>query len=59
MIELDQSSFSGVERESSKNLRERYNHFRALYVPESKDREYVEILHFIEMRTGECRKGKI
>ena len=63
VIGLDQSSFSEIERESSKNLREKYNHLRGLYIPESKDGKYmVHILFgdptFIEMRTGECRKGK-
>ena len=58
VIGLDQSSFSEVERESSKNLREKYNHFRGLYIPESKDRKYVvHILFgdptFIEMRTAQ------
>ena len=38
---LDQSSFSEVERESSKNLRGTYNQFRGLYIPESKDGKYV------------------
>ena len=64
VIGLDQSSFSEVERESSKNLREKYNHFRGLHIPESKDGKYkVHILFgdptFIEMRTGQCRKGKV
>ena len=64
VIGIDQSSFSEVERESSKNLREKYNHFRGLYIPESKDgKDEVHILFgdptFIEMRTGQCRKGKV
>ena len=64
MIGLDQSRFSEVERESNKNLREKYNHFRGLYIPESKDGKYVvHILFgdpaFIEVRTGEFRKGKV
>ena len=64
VIRLDQRGFLEVERESSKNLREKYNHLRGLYIPESKDEKYmVHILFgdptFIEMRTGECRKGKV
>ena len=64
VIGLDQSSFSKVGRESSKNLREKYNHCRGLYIPESKDGKcVVHILFgdptFIEMRTGQCRKGKV
>ena len=64
VIGLDQSSFSEVERESSKNLHEKYNHFGGLYIPEKKDRKYVvHILvgdpTFIEIRTGQCRKGKV
>ena len=63
VIGLDQSSFSEAERESSKNLCVKYNHFRGLYIPESKDGKYVvHILSgdptFIEMRTVECRKCK-
>ena len=41
VIGLDQSSFSVVERESSKHLCEKYNHLRGLYIPESKDVKYM------------------
>ena len=42
MIGLD---FSQVERESSKNVHERYNHFRRVYIPEDKDGNMWCIFH--------------
>ena len=36
VIGLDQSSFAEVERESRKNLHEKYNHLRGLHIPKVK-----------------------
>ena len=49
VIGLDQSSFSEVERESSKNVCEKYNHFLGLCIPESKDGKYMWCIFYLEI----------
>ena len=61
-VGLDQSNFAETERAPSKDLKLKYEHFRGLHIPESKDGKYeVQMLigdpTFTEIRTGECKKG--
>ena len=64
VIRLDESSFSKVERESSRNLREKYNHLRRQCITERKVGKHMTRTlfggpTFIELKTGECRKGRL
>ena len=62
-VGLDQENFSIVERESSKKLRERYQHLQGLYIPDSKSGKYeIHLLIgdplFTRVRTGRSIKGR-
>ena len=59
---IDQENFSVLERASSKELRNKYDRLKGLYIPDSTDGRYV--IHFLigdsmftEIRTGKSGKG--
>ena len=59
---IDQENFSVLERASSNELRDNYDHLKGLYIPDSTDGRYVIHLligdpMFTEIRTGKSAKG--
>ena len=59
---IDQENFSVLERASSKELRNKYDHLKGLSIPNSTDGRYVihlliGDLMLIEIRTGKSAKG--